>query len=62
MSYYEQLLKDSGFLRGITNEVTNSSEPYAEDACLARFEHNINLRNEYVTTQLEKGACKPSNV
>lgn len=61
MSYYEQLLKNSGFLRGITNEVPNSSKPYAEDACLARFENNVKVRDEYVAAQLKEGACKPLN-
>jgi hypothetical protein len=58
MSYYEQLLKDSGFLRGITNEVPNSSEPYSEEASLARFEYNIEVRNNHVAAKLAAGTCK----
>ena len=61
MSFYEQLLQDSGFLRSITNEVTNSSDTYSEDDFLARFEHNVNVRNAYVTAELEQGSCRPAN-
>ena len=61
MSYYEQLLQDSGFLRGITNEVPNSSEAYSEGDFLARFEKNIEARNEHVKELIAKGQCQPAS-
>ncbi len=41
MSFYEQLIGNSEFLRGVTSEAANSSDPYPAQDFLARFQKNL---------------------
>ena len=56
VTIYEQLSQDGGFLRSITNEVPNQSEPYPHAEFLARFEKSVEARNSYVQQQLKARA------
>lgn len=52
MSHYEQLLRDKGFVQAVINAVPNASEAFPHDEFLARFEKNVQARNEIVDKKL----------